>query len=72
MKMHFKPMGVENDHKITEQTEADFLILLQRAVLLGLKENGCLTEMQQHQAEENLMHQYRESRNVRSGLYCDD
>ena len=46
--------SVENDRRITEEQDAEFLYLLQNAVLLALKEAGRLNEMQYRYAEEEL------------------
>lgn len=45
---------VENDHEITKETDAKFLLEYQHAVLLTLKEQGILTEMQYRYAAEVL------------------
>lgn len=64
MKMHFKLIEVKNDHTITRSTDCTFLLLMQRAALLGLKSVGSLNEMQHRQAEEMLLKQYREDISV--------
>ena len=46
--------SVENDRRITEEQDAEFLYLLQKAVLLALQEAGRLNEMQYKYAEEQL------------------
>ncbi len=46
--------SVENDRRITEEQDAEFLYLLQKAVLLALQEAGRLNEMQYRYAEEQL------------------
>jgi len=46
--------SVENDRRITEKQDAEFLYLLQKAVLLALQEAGRLNEMQYRYAEEQL------------------
>lgn len=48
---------VENDHKITEKSDPEFLYEFQKAVLLALLEDGTLTELQYHSAEEALRKQ---------------
>lgn len=58
MKMFFKPIGVENDHPIKKTTDSNFFLLIQQAALLGLKDEGDLTEMQHRHAEENLLQQF--------------
>ena len=65
-------MGVRNSHPITKQTDFDFLFLLQRSVLLGLKESTMLNEMQLRQAEAVLLRQYREDRSMYSRKITDD
>lgn len=49
--------AIENDHKITRKTDSEFLYEFQKAVLLALLEDGTLTEMQYHYAEEKLRRQ---------------
>ncbi len=53
--------SVENDRRITEEQDAEFLYLLQNAILLALKEAGRLNEMQYRYAEEKLKTQRREN-----------
>ena len=53
--------SVENDRRITEEQDAEFLFLLQNAILLALKEAGRLNEMQYRYAEEKLKTQRREN-----------
>lgn len=60
MKTTFKLIRVEDDHSITKSSDNDFMLLVQRAVLLGLKDAGALNEMQYRQAENGLLRQYRE------------
>lgn len=62
MKTVFRLMEVENSHPITAQTEPEFLALLQRSILLGLKEMGALNETQYRRAEEALLRQYRNAK----------
>ena len=45
---------IENDRKITRETDGEFLYEYQRAVLLALVESGRLTEQQYRYAEEKL------------------
>lgn len=49
--------AMENGHPITAQTDQAFLYELQKAVLLALLEDGTLTELQYHSAEEALRKQ---------------
>lgn len=72
MKMHFNPIGIENCHLITKETDSCFLFLIQRAVLLGLKEAGLITLMQHRQAEEMLLLQYREDIRMHAMPVSDD
>ncbi len=44
--------SVENERKITEERDAEFLDLLLGAVLLALQEGGMLNETQYRYAEE--------------------
>ena len=53
--------SVENDRRITEEQDAEFLYLLQNAILLALKEAGRLNEMQYRYAEEKLKTQRRKN-----------
>ena len=45
---------IENDRKITRETDGGFLYEYQKAVLLALVESGRLTEQQYRYAEEKL------------------
>ena len=58
MRMHYKPVAFDN-HPVSRKSDYRFCFLMQRAVLLGLKETGQLNEMQHRQAEETLLKQYR-------------
>lgn len=51
---------IENDRQITRETDAPFLYRLQSGLLLALKEQGQLSEMQYRRAQERLDRQYRE------------
>ena len=53
---------IENDHKITRETDREFLYDLENALLLALLEDGTLTQMQYRQASEKLKRQRREQR----------
>ena len=46
--------SVEQDRRITEEQDAEFLFACQRALLLALKETGQLNETQYRYAEEKL------------------
>ena len=59
MKMCFRYVGAEQQHRIDAQTDREFTLLFQRAALLGLKSSGVLTEQQHRIAEEALLAQYR-------------
>lgn len=50
---------IEYDRKIGWESDSEFLFEYQRAVLLALKENGTLNEMQYRYAENNLKMQCR-------------
>lgn len=50
--------SIENDQKITEKSDPEFLYEFQKAVLLALLEGGTLTELQYRAAEEALRTQY--------------
>ena len=50
---------IENDHRVTKETDNQFLFEYQRAVLLALKAKGVLNEMQYHYAEEKLTDQIK-------------
>ena len=45
---------IDNDRKITRETDGEFLYEYQKAVLLALVESGRLTEQQYRYAEEKL------------------
>ena len=45
---------IENDRRITRETDGEFLYEYQKAVLLALVESGRLTEQQFRYAEEKL------------------
>ena len=49
--------AIENDYRITQKTDPEFLYVFQKAVLLALLEDGTLTEMQYRYAEEKLRRQ---------------
>lgn len=51
---------IENDRQITRESDAPFLHRLQSGLLLALKEQGQLSEMQYRRAQERLDRQYRE------------
>lgn len=61
MKTVFRLIEIESSHPVTTQTDSEFLFLLQRAILLGLKEEGALNETQHRLAEESLLKQYRQT-----------
>lgn len=46
--------SIEENHEIDRNTDLEFLLEYQRAVLLALKENGTLNEMQYRYAEKKL------------------
>lgn len=50
---------IENDRKITKETDSQFLFEYQRAILLSLKDSGALDEAQYRYAEEKLKNQLR-------------
>ena len=54
-----KLINVEDDLPITRDTYADFFYEFQLGVLLSLKADGCLTQMQYRNAEEALKEQRR-------------
>lgn len=56
---------IENDRKISRETDREFLYNLENALLLALLEDGTLTQMQYRQAEEKLKRQRRD--HARSG-----
>lgn len=51
---------IDNDQKITKDTHSAFMHLLQNSLLLALKEQGRLTEMQYRYAAEQLSCRQRE------------
>ena len=54
---------IENDHKITRETDREFWYNLENALLLALLEDGTLTQMQYRQASEKLKRQRRNQKN---------
>lgn len=61
MERHFASLErVENDRKITPQLDASFFYRLQSGLLLALKEQGRLNEMQYRRAQDRLDWQRRE------------
>ena len=48
------PLEIENDQEITWETDGQFLASFQVAILLALKEDGVLTDMQYRYAEQNI------------------
>ena len=52
-----KLIKVEANRSITREWDSDFFFELQRSVLLSLKEDGKLTQMQYRNAEEALKEQ---------------
>ena len=57
---------IENDRRITRETDGEFLYEYQKAVLLVLVESGRLTETQYRYAEEKLRMQRCEFEKSRS------
>ncbi len=51
---------IDHDHKTTKETDYTFLYHLQNGLLLSLKEQGRLNEMQYRYAEEKLRAQRRD------------
>lgn len=51
---------IEHNHKITRETDHAFLYRLQGGLLLALKEQGRLNEMQYRQARDRLDRQHRD------------
>lgn len=52
---------IENDHPITKETDARFLMDYQCLILLELKEEGILTEIQYRAAVEAVQRQFCQS-----------
>lgn len=52
--------AIENERKITKETDYVFLHQLQSGLLLALKERGRLNEMQYRYAQDRLNQQHRE------------
>lgn len=59
MKTYAKLVRIDHNRPIMKSTDSEFLFLQQRAVLLALKDNGTLTELQYRYAEEKLAEQYQ-------------
>jgi len=57
---------IENNRKITRETDGEFLYEYQKAVLLALVESGRLTEQQYRYAEEKLRMQRCEFERIQS------
>ena len=51
---------IENNQKITKDTDSEFLYHLQQALLLALREQGRLSPMQHRNAEERLKKERRD------------
>ena len=51
---------IDFDRRITMESDPEFLFLLQNGLLLALKEQGRLNEMEYRRAEEDLMRQRQE------------
>lgn len=49
--------GVQYDRPITEETSPEFLFLLQQSLLLALREQGTLDQIQYARAQERLERQ---------------
>lgn len=62
-----KLFEITGDRVITPVTDPEFYYTLQVGVLLTLKEDGSLTEMQYRHAEETLKEQKREIYRTRTG-----
>ena len=59
MKERAHLVGIEHDHRITKETDSQFLFEYQRAILLSLKDSGALDEAQYRYAEGKLENQLR-------------
>ncbi len=59
---HAEHLRIDGEHRITKETDLDFLYVLQDGLLLALKENHFLNEMQYRSAAEKLMRQKRTGR----------
>ena len=51
--------GISEAHTVTQETEPAFWCLMQRAILLALREDGVLSEAQLSWAERKLQQQCR-------------
>lgn len=58
---------IDNNRKVTEETDGEFLYRLQSGLLMALKEQGRLNQMQYRHAQERLDHQRRA--NYRKGAF---
>lgn len=67
MKMCFRITDVVNQHPIAGDTDGSFLFLIKLAVLMALREQGNMTEMQLRHAEELL---HRQCRDVTGSGFC--
>ena len=52
-------LEIEHDHKLTKETDSQFLFEYQRAILLSLKGSGVLDEVQYGYGSEKLKSQLR-------------
>lgn len=59
-KKYAKLVRIDHNRKITWDSDAEFLYTLQNSLLLALKEEGLLNQMQYHHAEEKLKQQRRD------------
>lgn len=59
MEERARMVGIKHDHRITKETDGQFLFEYQRAILLSLKDSGALDEAQYRYAEGKLKDQLR-------------
>lgn len=52
--MEETPLKIENDREITWETDSQFFASFEISILLALNEDGVLTDMQYHYAEQNI------------------
>lgn len=62
-----KLVKIEENRSITKENDPDFFFELQRGVLLSLKEEGMLTQMQYCNAEKALQNQRSDTHRKREG-----
>lgn len=71
MKISFRFIGIHSDDSAPNHSIDSFSFHFQRAILLGLKETGVLTQMQHRNAEAALCQQYNKISKTIGATYND-